>query len=350
MKKSQEFELRKKCGDLNVLCGIKDYVYNDGPARHMRTFDLKNGQGIEMTVLADRGLDIPYLSFKGHNISLTNKVGVRSPNLYQEAEAYGFLRQFYGGMLTTCGLTYSGAAGEDNGRKLGLHGPYDNIPAASVCARAEYEGDDKVLRITGETREAEVFGPNMVMKRTLTLSTERNELHICDIAENQGFSTSPLMLVYHINFGYPILDDGAKCYFSTTEVSPRTDFAAQGIGNYDQMEAPGIERDEQCYYHTGHTEGEAFAMIHNENLGIAAIVRYDKTVFPMLCQWKCMRAGDYALGLEPCTSGVVSRSECRENGTLTYLEPGATREFNITIELTDDPDRINHYKARASRH
>ena len=70
MKKSQEFELRKHCGDLNVLCGIKDYVYNDGPANGIRAFDLKNGQGIEMTVLADRGLDIPYLSFKGVNIGL----------------------------------------------------------------------------------------------------------------------------------------------------------------------------------------------------------------------------------------------------------------------------------------
>ena len=89
MKRSQEFELRKKCGDLSVLCGIKDYVFNDGPARGVRAFDLKNGQGMELTVLADRGLDIPYLSFKGHNVGLTNKVGVRSPHLYQEKGASG---------------------------------------------------------------------------------------------------------------------------------------------------------------------------------------------------------------------------------------------------------------------
>ena len=349
MKRSQEFELRKKCGDLSVLCGIKDYVFNDGPARGVRAFDLKNGQGMELTVLADRGLDIPYLSFKGHNVGLTNKVGVRSPHLYQENGASGFLRQFYAGMLTTCGLTYAGAAGEDEGRMLGLHGPFDNLPAEKVGAWADYEGDDKVLRVRGEIRESEVFGPNMVMKRTLTLDTERNELHIRDIVENQGFSTSPLMLVYHINFGYPMLDDGARTYFSTAEVAPRTEFAAEGMHNYDEMEAPGIERDEQCYYHTGHGEGEAFAMIHNENLGIAAMVRYDKAVFPLLCEWKCMRAGDYALGLEPTTCGVVNRSECRKTGTLTYLAPGETREFNITIELTDDLARIESYKARAHR-
>ena len=349
MKKSQEFELRKKCGDLNALCGIKDYVFNDGPARGVRAFDLDNGRGLRMTVLADRGLDIPFLSFKGHNIGVTSKVGVRSPHLYQENGNLGFLRQFYAGMLTTCGLTYAGGSGEDEGQMLGLHGPYDNIPADKVRAWSDYEGDDKVLCVQGEIREADIFGPNMVMKRTLVLDTEASQLHIHDIVENQGYTTQPLMLIYHINFGYPMLDDGARTYFSTTKVTPRTEFAEQGMHNYDVMENPGMGRDEQCYYHTGHSEGEAFAMIHNEKLGIAAMVRYDKERFPLLCEWKCMRAGDYALGLEPTTCGVVNRSECRANGSLTFLEPGESREFNVTIELSDDPARIDAFKARAKK-
>ena len=349
MKKSQEFELRKWCGDPSALCGIRDFIFNDGPNRGMRGLTLKNGQGMELTVLADRGLDIPYLSYKGTNIGLLNKVGVRSPYLYVEDGASGFLQQFYAGMLTTCGLTYAGAAGVDEGKALGLHGPFDNLPASGVSAWAEYEGDDKVLCVAGEIREAEVFGPNMVMKRRLHLDTERNELHIRDTVENQGFATSPLMLVYHINFGYPMLDEGTRAYFSTTEIEPRTEFAAQGMDNYDIMEAPGIGRDEQCYFHTGHGEGEAFAMLHNEKLGLAAMVRYDKAVFPLLCEWKCMRAGEYALGLEPTTSSVVNRAESREKGLLTYLEPGESREFNVTIELCEDKARIADFIAKANR-
>ena len=349
MRQSELFELRKKCGDPSALCGIKDYVFNDGPARGVRAFDLKNGRGIEMTVLADRGLDIPFLSYKGHNIGLLNKVGIRSPYLFQEDGASGFLKQFYAGMMTTCGLTYAGAAGVDGGRALGLHGPYDNIPAAKVSAWQDCEGDEIVLRVAGEVREAEVFGANMVLTRQLTLDTERDAVHIHDVVENQGFDTQPLMMIYHINFGYPMLDDGAKAYFSTAEVRPRTDFAAEGMHNYDVMEAPGVGRDEQCYYHTGHAEGEAFAMLHNEKLGIAAAVRYDKAVFPLLCEWKCMRAGEYALGLEPTTSGVVNRAEARENGMLTHLEPGEQRTFDVTIELMDDPARIDAFKARAHR-
>ena len=36
MRQSELFELRKKCGDPSALCGIKDYVFNDGPARGVR--------------------------------------------------------------------------------------------------------------------------------------------------------------------------------------------------------------------------------------------------------------------------------------------------------------------------
>lgn len=350
MKKYQEYELRKKCNNIDALCGFKDYLYNDGPSRGLRAFDLKNGRNIEMTFLADRGLDIPYLSYKGYNIGLTNKVGIRSPYLFREDGGSGFLKQFFGGMLTTCGITYSGAAGEDNGKQLGLHGPFDNIPAEQVCARIDYEGDDRVIKVSGQVHEAEVFATDMLMKRDFTLETECDKLRIHDTLINQSYEKQPVMMIYHINFGYPMLDAGAKAYFSAGKVEPRTDFAAEGMNNYFEMEEPGCGRDEQCYYHTQQPEeGEAFAMLHNEKLGIAAIIRFDQKVFPLMCQWKCMRAGEYALGLEPTTSGVVNRSEARQLGNLTYLEPGESREYNVSIELTDDISVIEHYKSIAHK-
>ena len=350
MKKSQEYELRKKCNNLDAFCGFKDYLYNDGPNRGLRALDLKNGRNIEMTFVADRGLDIASLSYKGHNMGLMNKVGIRSPYLYQEDGASGFLKQFTGGMMTTCGITYAGGTGVDNGKQLGLHGPFSNLPAEQVCAEIDYEGDDRVIRVSGQVHESEVFGTDMLMKRRFTLETERDMLRIRDTVINQSFEKQPVMLIYHINFGYPMLDAGAKAYFSAGRVTPRTDFAAEGMGNYFEMEEPGCGRDEQCYYHTEQpAEGEAFAMLHNEKLGLAAIIRFDQKVFPLMCQWKCMRAGEYALGLEPTTSGVVNRSEARELGNLTYLEAGESREYNVSIEFTDDMRVIDHYRAIAHR-
>ena len=55
MKRSQEHELRKKCNNIDALCGFKDYIYNDGPSRGLRAFDLKNGRNLEMTLLLVSG-------------------------------------------------------------------------------------------------------------------------------------------------------------------------------------------------------------------------------------------------------------------------------------------------------
>ena len=174
MKKSELFELRKRCGDPDALCGVRDVVFNDGPAKGMRALELRNGRGMELTVLADRGLDIPYLSYRGVNIGLINKVGLRSAALYQKEGASGFLKQFYGGMLTTCGLSHAGSPCRDGGEELGLHGPFDNTPAGRVAYETICDGDALKLRVVGEVREAEVFGVNLLLRRELTLDTEEN--------------------------------------------------------------------------------------------------------------------------------------------------------------------------------
>lgn len=349
MKKSQEQELRKYTGDLASLCGWTDYTFNDGPARGVRAFDLRNGKNIRMTVLADRGLDIASLSYHGVNMSFFSKDGIRSPHLYAEDGLRGFLKQFNAGMLTTCGITYAGAPGEDGGRTLGLHGPYSNLPAEQVCAEMVEHDDDLLISVRGQVRESCVFSENMLLKRSLTLETERDTVTIRDTVQNQGFATEPVMLVYHINFGYPMLDAGAKLYSSASSVTPRDEIAAKGLEKYNQMEAPGIERPEECFIHEEFKGEDAFVMIHNEALQLAAIVHFDAAVFPLLCEWKCMRAGDYALGLEPTTSGVNNRSVARENGMLTYLEPGATREYTVSLEFTDDPDVIQRYRKASGK-
>ena len=349
MKKSQEHEWRKRVGDLQTVCGFKDYTFNDGPARGVRAFDAKNGRNLQMTILADRGLDIASLSYKGVNMSFSSRDGIRSPYLYQEDGARGFLKQFNAGMMTTCGITYAGAAGKDEDRMLGLHGPYSNLPAEQVYAEMTERDDDVLIAIHGLVRESCVFDENMVLRREMTLETEKDIVSIHDVVENQGFRREPVMLVYHINFGYPMLDEGARIYSSAAQVTPRDEIAAGGMHNYELMEAPGIERPEEVFFHRQLPDENAFVMLHNEKLQLAAILHFDAKALPILCEWKCMRAGDYALGLEPTTSGVANRSAARSNGMLTYLEPGASRDFTLSLEFTEDPAVIDRYRRASAK-
>ena len=346
MKKSDLARLRMYAGNLDTLFGVKDYTFNDGPARGMRAFDVDNGAGLQLTVLADRGMDLPFLRLRGVNMGFGGKVGLRSANLYAEDGARGFLRQFNAGILTTCGLSYAGGAGMDGERALGLHGPYSNTPAQNVRCQVEYDGDEAVIHLRGEVREACVLEENLLLTRDIYVHTQTNRVRVADSVENQGFAPSPLMLIYHINFGYPMLDEGARVYVNAGHVEPRDAFAREGMAMHDRMEAPEIGREEQCYFHTGFPS-EGLAVLHNEKLGMAAAVRFDARNLPILCEWKCMRAGDYALGLEPTTSGVLSRAEARQNGTLITLAPGETYQAGFELELSHDPARIEQLCALA---
>jgi hypothetical protein len=60
-------DLRKRnmlkfVGDFSQVFGTKDYTLNSGIAQGTRANDIKNGSGLEFTVLPDRGMDIAWLS------------------------------------------------------------------------------------------------------------------------------------------------------------------------------------------------------------------------------------------------------------------------------------------------
>ena len=348
MKREEKHDLLKYVGDLYSLFGMKQYTLADGRARGMRAIDLKNGKGIEMTVLPDRAMDIPYLSFHGISMHFTSKTGLVSPEYYVEDGARGFLKNFDAGLLTTCGITYSGAACEYKGRKLGLHGPLPNTPAENVNKWVDYEKDDVVLKLSGTMREACVFEENMQLHREMTLLTERNMLRIHDTVENCGFEEQPVMLVYHINFGYPMLDPCCRVYFNTTDVSPRTDYAKTGLDKYDVMEEPVVGQDEMCFIHTASGVKNRFAMLHNPKLGYAAVVHYDGDQCSSLCEWKCMRAGEYVLGLEPNTSMLQTRENGEKDGNLIKLKGGETYDVDVWVEFLDDQAEIQNYIDRST--
>lgn len=334
VKKSELHNLRKYAGNMETLYGIREAMLVDGPEKGVRVFDVRNGKGLEFTVLSDRGMDIPFLRYKGMNIGFGSKVEIKGPQFYAEDGNRGFLRQFDGGFLTTCGITYAGTCTQDDGEMLGMHGPYSNTPAKHVVAEEVYEGDEIILRLRGQVREACLYGSNMLVMREIRVNTECNRIQIIDTTENQGFEPEPLMLLYHINFGYPMLDEGARLNINSKKITAKSEFAISEMDSYDRMIAPQIGRSDQCYHHEGFGE-QGIAVVENEKRKVSATIRFNTKQMPYLCEWKCMRAGDYALGIEPSVSGVQNRTLAKERGTLRYLEPGETYVSGFEIEFRD---------------
>lgn len=339
-----------RAGDLSGLYGIRRIRFEGGRAEGVRALELYTDHGLECTVLADRCLDIAVMRFRGVNIGLTTKVGISAPTYYTEDGLRGFLRQFQAGMLTTCGILSSGAPGTVDGVGYGLHGNISNTPADNVCAFEQTEENGEiVLCVSGEVREASVFGEFMVLHREIRLNTETNRLSVVDTVENRGFETQPLMNLYHINFGYPMADEGTYCSSSMETVEARD--ADAHIERYMKMEAPVVGQPEECFVHTG-GEGAQFAMVYNAKLGIAGIVRFDADALPLLCQWKCCHAGDYALAFEPSVAGFRGLEYAEKQPYMRRLAPGEQCRLRFGIELTDDPETIRAHaeKCRDASH
>jgi hypothetical protein len=334
-------EILRYTGDHSQLFGIKPYIMTGGRADGVRAFDIRNGSGLEFTVLQDRCLDISALSFKGINCSYLSKAGVVSPYYYEKDEN-GFLRNFYSGMLTTCGLRNVGPPCVDGGEIFTQHGRISNIAAENVSACVEMNTHPATMTVSGTMREACVFGENLLLHRRIACRQGENKILISNTVENAGFRREALMLLFHFNIGYPLLDEDAYLVAPSAKVTPRDAEAESGIADWNRCGKPAPDYREQVFYHDlkAGNDGNTSVALINKKLNIGLALLFNKRQMPHFTQWKQMGEGEYVMGLEPCNCFVDGRTAPCNKDVIRYLEPGETCNVDISVEILDGTDEI----------
>ena len=209
--KTDKSFLMKHMGNISQLAGIKRYEMLDGRAKGIETVEVVTGSGFDYTVLPGRCLDIASARYKGVPISFRSKAEIAA-GAYANEDGLEWLRDFHAGMLTTCGLSNLGIdCYEDRPvyghQHLCLHGRISHIPATEVCCSGEWTDGEYVMKTSGLMRHSAHAGENLTLRRTVTSRLGERALHIHDEIENEAFAPEPLMLLYHINFGYPLLGE-----------------------------------------------------------------------------------------------------------------------------------------------
>lgn len=330
-------ELRRRVGRLEQVAGIESFTYDDGPERGVRALRVRTGTGFAFTVLADRGLDIGDAEFRGMALAWSSPTGVTGP-WYHEPEGTGWLRSFHGGLIVTCGLQHAGRPSERDGELLGMHGRASNLPASHIAREARWDADGCALEVRGQVRETRVFGSDLVMSRRITARVGESVLRIEDAVENRGWSSAPLMLLYHINLGWPLLADGSHLVGpgAPGEIpDPHEAGATAGGEAWDRFAAPTPGFEERSYYHRPRAgaDGWAEARLENPRLagGLALRVRFRPEELPEFVQWTMTGEGTYVLGLEPATCRLLGYPAERAAGRVIDLWPGETRRFRLEI-------------------
>lgn len=332
-------ELQRHVMDFRHVADIRPVELSDGSERGGRCLHARNAAGLEFTILADRGMGLYDMQFRGVPLAFISSVGVTHP-AYAEQPGFGWLRTWPGGFLTPCGLTQVGSPCRDNGEELGIHGRLSNLAAQHLAWGADWHNDRYVLWVEGRLHETSVFGVNLVMKRRISMALDEAKLWIEDRVENHGFEPAPLMLLQHFNLGFPLVDSTTRLILPTRATEPRDDAALPGLDYCVEFNDPIDGYQEQVFYHDlepdadGKVEVRLTNPAFNKGQGLSVAWRYAKADYPVLVEWKMMRAGFYAVGVEPGNCHVEGRVKERERGTLQMIAPHETRTFSIEVEFS----------------
>ena len=335
LKQDRKF-LLERVGNLEQLCKLRTVVMEEGRGRGVRLVEGDNGSGLAFTLMADRALDLYDVRYRGIPLAWLTPNGIVNPAFY-EPEGVRWLRSWPGGMLTTAGFLNVGGPVNASGDDQGLHGRASHLPVEQLSARRFWDGDLCRLEVSGTVRHTMTFGEKLEMRRCVTCDSGANAVSVTDTIENQGYQPVPLMMLYHCNFGYPLLDAGAYLTAREHKVTPKDEAAAAGVKDWMKMEAPQPGYAEQVLIHEIPADADGFARLSlvNPGLGLKLTVAYDTAALPYLNEWKQMGQGEYVVGLEPGNCIPTGQCDNAERGILRTLAPGETVTFRIRISVEE---------------
>lgn len=306
--------------------GVEEYTLTEGAGRGMRLMRLRNGRGIDLTISPDRCSDIVQLFFKGENIGFMGPVGMVAPSY---CSPYDFSHTFTAGFMTTCGLDNVGEYWEKDGTVYPQHGYINKMPATH-CYWSE-TGTEFI--VTSVINQMVIGGDKLVLKREIRLSKDENIIRIDDCVENQGSMQAGVMLMYHINVGYPLLSENAILEIDSDHVRGLDDKACRNIGTWQEIWPPNDNNPNVCYFHEFKKKG--MAKLYNPSIQKGIEIEFDIKTLPCLNQWKKLHEYDYVMGLEPGNTYPVGRRKAEEEGTIKKLKPGESEKYYIKIQLLE---------------
>ncbi|QGQ94589.1 DUF4432 family protein [Paenibacillus psychroresistens] len=328
-------ELEARVGRMEQIGGVRRFKSTEGKEADVEQIQVRTGAGLCYYVTPSKGLDISLAEYQGAAISWQSPNGDVHPSYYNEAGT-GWLRSASGGLLMTCGLMQVGSPNEDEGEQLGVHGRLHHTPAQQVSAVSEWSEDELDMTVSGVVDETSIFGGKLRLSRQICSRLGVNEIIIRDEVRNMGFQRCPHMILYHFNFGFPLLSEETQILFKDTKMEARD--ADLPLDDIAEWQAPDASYSERVYYHVPQSKPEVEIInpnfpVHSGTAPVHVSLNWSGETLPKLVQWKMPGAGEHALGVEPSNCWVGGRKNEREQGTLVYLEPGETVKYELKLTI-----------------
>jgi hypothetical protein len=307
---------------------------------------LDNGK-MQITVVPTRGLGILRVQLGDLRLGWDSPVQeVVHPSFINPLArgGLGWLEGF-NEWLCRCGLENCGQPGKDEfinnvGDKatmdLTLHGKIANIPASVVELSVEPAAPYR-LTLRGLVEERMLFGPKLQLQAELSTEPGATSFRLKDTVVNRGAQPQEFQMLYHLNYGTPLLEQGARLVTPVRHVRPYNARAAQDVKSWNEFAGPKAGYIEQVYLlqPLADASGQALVLLQNRAHDKGASLRYAVKDLPYLTLWK--NTGDpadgYVIGVEPGTSYPNNRRVEREHGRVPVLAAGASRTMTLDFGL-----------------
>lgn len=347
-------ELLRRMGRLEQVAGVRLATLGDGAERGVRVLEFRTGTGFQFDVIVDGAFDVGRCEHKGRSLCWLSPLGFAGP-WYREPEGFGFLRTWGAGLLTTAGLDHALSPAEDTAgqyhyppketERYGLHGRVSSTPARLVGYGERWEEDECVLWAEGEVSQAAVFGEHLLLRRRVEAKLGESRLKIHDEVENAGFDPTPHMYLYHVNAGFPVVDEGSELLAPATAVEPCGDYPVEGYGRLHAPEAGYVERVYEQDL-AAEVDGTVPVGIVNHALGLGLYQIYRREQLPHHLVWRMLGEGTYVVGMEPSTNRATGRLGARDQGELIELGAGEKRAYDLELGALDGEREIDRFTGR----
>lgn len=304
----------------------------------MRIVDVYNSSGLTFTLLPDRGMDIWSAHYNGIPLTWISPGSPHPPD-------YGrnWLSLFNGGLLTTCGLDHVGPP-EDG---CDIHGGYTRLRADEISI----DRGKTMMRLTAVMHQSSLFGSQITLKRTYSLIIGEPRIAVRDEVVNLSDQPAPFMMLYHCNFGYPLIRQGTELVVAS-DVYPRDPAARAGIETCNHYDEAAPNYAEQVFFHH-----PRILIEDNGSIASAALIRDDIGIeiawntghMPYLTQWKNTRQGIYVCGVEPGNCIPEGQNAARQSGRLVVLQPGEQQTFELMLTILDTAEARTRARDRVQQ-
>ena len=291
--------------DLHRLTGIAQYRLENGPGSGQRMIRIDNAAGLSVELLPDRGLDLGQVRCNGVPFGWIGPIGIADPSRLRG-------NQSLSGLLSTCGFDHIRQPETDAGQSYPLHGGMVHQPATVLMAAPVEDDGETLFRIEAEVVQYGLAHGGIRLRRRIDVPLTGPEIRLTDDVQVIAGSI-PVMAMYHINLGYPLVGPGMRLELDGENVTDPA-LAEDGIRT--------------------RPAGAGQVVLASSDGGLRFGLRFDAAKLPVFQTLCDRRAGVNLVCLEPATHDRLPRSALRDAGALQPTAQNGRHRFQVTMDFS----------------